>query len=121
MAAPQKRVLIAEDEKPLAHALELKLKFEGYDVVVAHDGQKCIELLTGQQFDVLLLDIMMPVMGGFQVLEQLQKAQNPPIVFVLSNLSQPEDEERALGMGAKKFFVKADTPLSIIIEEIKKV
>lgn len=117
----QKHILIVEDEKPLAHALELKLQHEGFDVRVASNGQECLDLIGNQQFDVVLLDLMMPVMDGFQVLEQLRTKPNPPAVFVLSNLSQHEDEERVLGLGAKKFFIKSDTPLSIIIEEVKKV
>jgi len=63
---------------------------------------------------------MMPVMDGFEVLKQLQGKPKKPIVFVLSNLSQHEDESRVLGAGAKKYFIKSDTPLSVIVEEVKK-
>ena len=119
MAADQKRVLIVEDEKPLSHALELKLKHEGFAVTTAFNGQECLNLIDSQQFDVVLLDLMMPVMDGFQVLEQLQQKQNKPAVFVLSNLSQHEDEERVLALGARKFFIKSDTPLTTIVEEVK--
>lgn len=119
-----KRILIAEDEKPLAHALALKLTHEGYDVTVAADGQECVELLISNQssqFDLLLLDLIMPVMDGFQVLQEISKIQNKPAVFVLSNLSQQEDEKRALEAGAKKFFIKSDTPLTTIVEEVKTI
>lgn len=121
MAEVSKRILIVEDERPLAHALELKLKHEGFEVTTASDGQQCVNLVTSQPFDVVLLDLVMPVMDGFQVLEQLQKMPNPPIVFVLSNLSQHEDEERVRALGAKQFFIKSDTPLTTIVEEVKKL
>lgn len=115
-----KRVLIVEDERPLAHALELKLRHEGLDVTVAGNGQDCLALLDKEHFDVVLLDMMMPVMDGFQVLKELQGRTQKPVVFVLSNLSQHEDESRVLAAGAKKYFIKSDTPLAVIVEEIKK-
>ena len=121
MGDNQKNILIVEDEKPLAHALELKLQHEGFVVTVASNGQECLDLLESQQFDVLLLDLIMPVLDGFQVLEHLQQKPTKPAIFVLSNLSQHEDEERALHLGARKFFIKSDTPLTTIVDEVKKV
>lgn len=118
--ATQKKVLIVEDEKPLSHALELKLTHEGFTVSVAQNGQQCLELLDKDAFDIVLLDLMMPVVDGFQVLEHLRAKGQMPYVIVLSNLSQHEDEERALGLGAKKYFIKSDTPLAMIVEEVKK-
>ena len=117
--ASQKRVLIVEDEKPLAHALELKLKHEGFDVVIAQNGQEALYLIEQSKFDVALLDLMMPVVDGFQVLDKAKDNPDKPIFFVLSNLSQKEDEQRVLALGAKKFFIKSNTPLSTIVEEVK--
>jgi DNA-binding response OmpR family regulator len=114
-----KRVLIVEDEKPLQHALELKLQREGYETVSAHNGQEAVDLLKTQPFDVVLLDLMMPVVDGFQVLEQHATFTSQPAIFVLSNLSQREDEERVLALGARKYFIKSDTPLAVIVEEVK--
>lgn len=115
-----KRVLIVEDERPLAHALDLKLKHEGFDTTVANNGKEGLDLIKSGDFDIVLLDMMMPVMDGFQVLQELQKLQKKPVVFVLSNLSQREDESRVLGAGARKYFIKSDTPLSVIVDEVKK-
>lgn len=121
MTDHQKYVLIVEDEKPLAHALELKLQHAGCATEIARNGQECLDALEAQNFDVVLLDLMMPVMDGFQVLEKIQqKPTNKPAVFILSNLSQAEDEQRVLAMGAKKYFVKSDTPLSVIVDETIK-
>lgn len=114
-----KRVLIVEDERPLAHALDLKLKHEGFESVVANNGQEGLDLILGGDFDVVLLDMMMPVMDGFQMLNELKKQDKHPVVFVLSNLSQREDEARVLEAGARKYFIKSDTPLSVIVEEVK--
>jgi DNA-binding response OmpR family regulator len=114
-----KRILIAEDEKPLAHALELKLQHEGMEAVIAINGEEALKLLDESDFDVMLLDMMMPVMDGFQVLQEIAKRDKKPVVFVLSNLSVHDDQDKVLGLGAKKYFIKSDTPLATIVEEIK--
>jgi len=114
-----KHVLIVEDERPLAHALDLKLQHEGVKTTVASNGAEGLELIKSGSFDVVLLDMMMPVMDGFQVLGELQKLPNKPVVFVLSNLSQHEDESRVIAAGASKYFIKSDTPLSVIVDEVK--
>jgi DNA-binding response OmpR family regulator len=121
MADISKKILIVEDEKPLSHALELKLAHEGFTVTVASNGRECLELIESQSFDVVLLDLIMPEVDGFQVLEQIQKKPNGPAVFVLSNLSQSEDEQRVLALGARKFFIKSDTSLTTIVDEVKQV
>lgn len=114
-----KSILIVEDEKPLAHALELKLKNEGFTTLIASNGQEALDALKAQDYNVMLLDLMMPTMDGFQVLQQIKEMGKNPTVFVLSNLSQPEDEEKVLALGAKKFFIKSDTSLSTIVDEVK--
>lgn len=114
-----KKVLIIEDERPLSHALELKLQHEGCQTAVAHNGKDGLELFAKDTYDVVLLDMMMPEMDGFQVLEHMKASGKMPTVFVLSNLSLHDDEKRVIGMGAKKYFIKSNTPLAIIVEEIK--
>jgi two-component system, chemotaxis family, sensor kinase CheA len=117
---PVKRVLIIEDERPLAHALELKLTHEGLETTVATNGKEGFDLIREGSFDVVLLDMMMPVMDGFQVLEELKNLSGKrPVVIVLSNLSQREDESRVIEAGAAKYFIKSDTPLSVIVDEVK--
>lgn len=116
-----KNVLIIEDEKPLAKALQLKLQKVGHSVYVARNGQEGLEAAAQQKFNVVLLDLIMPGMDGFKVLEKLKELPQKPAVFVLSNLSQTEDEQRARQLGAQKYLIKSDTPLATIIEEINKI
>lgn len=116
-----KNVLVIEDEKPLYTALRLKLEHEGIKVTVATDGQEALDLLAKHDYDLMLLDLIMPNMDGFQTLEQLAKIGKHPKIYIMSNLSQPEDETRARELGASKFFIKADTALTEIVEEIKKL
>lgn len=115
-----KKVLVVEDERPLARALELKLTHEGFTVTVARNGQECLDFMQKDTYDVVLLDMMMPVLDGFQVLQKLAERKiTLPTIFVTSNLSMREDEDRILSLGAKKFFVKSDTPLAQLVEEVK--
>lgn len=114
-----KKILIVEDERPLAHALELKLQHEGCQTTAVHNGKDALAEFDKGGYDVILLDMMMPEMDGFQVLQQLHERGGMPTVFVLSNLSLHDDEQRVIGLGAKKYFIKSNTPLAVIVEEIK--
>lgn len=115
-----KRILIIEDEKPLANALKLKLTHAGYEVEVASNGEEGVEKLTSKSFNLALLDLVMPKLDGFGVLEQL-KAKNIKVpVIILSNLSQEEDVAKAKSLGAKDFFIKSDTPLAEVIDLVQK-
>jgi len=119
--AKQKAILIAEDEKPMATALKLKLSNEGYDVVVAFDGKAALEAIDARSFDLMLLDLMMPKLDGFGVLEALQKKGKKVKTIVSSNLSQPEDFERAKELGAVDYFVKSDTSISAVVKHVQDV
>src|SRR6266567_2690364 len=112
----QKKVLIVDDDRAITHVLELKLQHEGYKTKVVESGQACLRLLNRQNFDAMLLDMMLPDGDGFWVLEQLKKKEHTLIIFALSNLNQAEDEEHALSLGAQQFFVKNSTQLSEIID-----
>lgn len=116
-----KRILIAEDEKPMAHALELKLNSVGFVAKAVHDGDEALAELSREKYDLLLLDLMMPVKDGFAVLEELHKRGIKIPVIVSSNLSQEEDLKKARALGAKDYFVKSDTPINEVIEHIKKL
>jgi DNA-binding response OmpR family regulator len=120
MAVVAKRVLIVEDEKPLAKVLDNKLRFEGFTTRVVGNGKDAIDALNTEEYDVMLLDMMMPVLDGFKVLEHLHTMVKKPITFALSNLSLHDDQDRVLGMGAKKYFIKSETSLEAVIEEVKK-
>ena len=116
-----KKILIVDDEKPMARALELKLQHSGFETKVVNQGAEALDSLEKDKIDLVLLDLMMPTPDGFQVLESLQKKKNTVPIIVTSNLSQLEDEKRALALGAEHYFVKSNTPLSKIIEHVKKI
>ncbi len=117
---PLKKILVVEDEKPLAHALEMKLRHEGYDVKAVMNGEEGLTELRNGGYAMALLDLIMPRMDGFSVLTELQTQKNTIPVIVLSNLGQEEDRKKAAGLGAIQYFVKSNTPLAEIIACVKK-
>jgi CheY-like chemotaxis protein len=121
----QKRILVAEDEKPMAKALQLKLESEDFIVDVAFDGGEAIakidELAKGNtMYDLAMIDVMMPKANGFTVLEHIKKEKiKIPSIFILSNLSQAKDVKKAKDLGASEFVIKSNTPINEIISKVK--
>lgn len=115
----KKRILIIEDEKPLAHALELKMTHEGYETVVANTGELGMKEATTGKYDLILLDLILPGMDGFSILEQLRSKKAKTVVIILSNLGQDEDRKKASELGAKNYLVKSNVPLADIVKVVK--
>jgi DNA-binding response OmpR family regulator len=113
-----KQILIIEDEPSLANALKLKLYSEQYVVDVAENGKIGVEKLKAKQYDLVLLDLILPELDGFGVLQEVQGWQTKPPIVVLSNLSQEEDKERVKSLGAIDFFVKSDIELFKLVDYI---
>jgi len=117
----KKRILIVEDERPLAHALELKVSHEGYETKVSLSGTDGLkEVLTGK-YACILLDLIMPEMDGFTLLQQMQDRKIKTPVIVLSNLGQEEDKVKAKGFGVLEYYVKANTPIMEIVKRVKSI
>jgi len=117
----KKRILIVEDEKPMARALEIKMTNSGFEAKVACDGQMALDILATEKFDIILLDLVTPRKNGFDVLEELKNRGNTTPVIISSNLSQAEDIERAKALGARDYFVKSNTPISKVVEHVVDV
>lgn len=115
-----KHILIIEDEKPMAKALEIKLSRLGYKVTVVHNGLAGLEALEQNNFDLILCDLVMPKMDGFGVLEAIHTRNIPVPIIIMTNLSQEEDQARAMSLGAKNFIVKSNTPIATIMELVNK-
>lgn len=99
------RILIAEDEVTIARLLELELGREGFEADIFHDGQSALEAARKGQYQLLLLDIMMPIMDGTQVLTQIRKESDVPIIMLTAK-GALEDKVQALGLGADDYIVK---------------
>lgn len=120
MPAKKIRILVAEDEKPISRALELKLQKDGFDTKAAYDGEEASALLKSEKFDLVILDLMMPKKDGFGVLEDMKTRGDKTPVIVASNLSQSEDMARVAAYGAKDYFIKSDTPVSEVVTYVKE-
>ena len=115
-----KKVIIVEDEKPLANALNLKLQSTGFETEVAHNGEEALEKLAKATYDLMLIDVMMPKKDGFSVIEELRAKNNTMPIFVMSNLSQPEDVDRMKTLKVEKYIIKSDVPLPEIVKMIEE-
>ena len=120
MKSTSKKILIIEDEKPLARALELKLTHEGYEVKTLTNGEGIMPVLEEDHFSLIVCDLVMPKVDGFQVVKNIKDNKIDVPIIILTNLSQTEDEKRMRDLGVAGFFVKSDTSLAKIVDYIKE-
>lgn len=118
---PAKKILVVENVRVLVEALEAKLTRDGYEVKAALDGEKALEIMAKEHFDVIILDLIMPHVDGFAVLREMKKRNITSPVLVASNLGEQEQINYAKALGATDYLVKSETPLTEIIERIKKI
>lgn len=123
MEETKKKVLIIEDDSFLLQMYATKLEMEGFEVQSALEGARGLTLAQKIKPDVILLDLLMPKVDGFEVLEKLKSgvATKDIPVIVLSNLSQREDVQRCFNLGADDYLIKAHFIPSEVIDKIKRV
>jgi len=116
------KILMVEDDKFLQKILSTKFAKDGFDVRLASDGEEGVKAIAADRPDIILLDLIMPKMSGFDVLAELGtgKIGPMPTVIVLSNLDQPEDIARAKRLGAADFMVKSDVSMNQIVQRVKE-
>jgi len=119
--AKGKRILIVEDERPLAHALELKFHHEGFETHIAMDGEEALKEAGSGAYDVILLDLIMPRMDGFTFMQEMKGKGVQIPTIVLSNLGQDEDKVRAKELGAVAYYVKSNTPIMEIVKQVQTI
>lgn len=118
---PQKRILFVEDDDALAGVYLVRLQAEGFDVKRVSNGEEALAATTSFRPDLILLDIMMPRVSGFDVLDILRntpEAGNVKII-VLTALSQESDKKRAEELGADDYLVKSQVVITDVIARIK--
>jgi DNA-binding response OmpR family regulator len=118
-----KRILIVEDDRFLRELIVKKLSNEAYEVLEAVDGEQGLQKTKETKPDLILLDLILPGIDGFEVLSR--KKDDPVIasipVIVLSNLGQKEDVEKGLGLGAVDYLIKAHFTPGEIIEKVRNI
>lgn len=118
-----KKILIIEDDKFLRELTAQKLLKEGYDVIEAIDGEEGVKKAIEEKPDLILLDLILPGIDGFEVLAKIKEdsviSKTP--VIILSNLGQKDDVERGMSLGASDYLIKAHFTPAEIIGKIKSV
>lgn len=115
------RILVIEDDRFLRKAAEAALRRQGYSVLTAPDGETGLQVARAEHPDLVLLDLIMPGMQGFEVLKLLKEdASTTSIpVIILSNLGQDSDVKAALEAGAVDYLVKANLALEMLVERVR--
>lgn len=107
------RILIADDNKQITNILSSYAKNEGYTPIVAKDGKEALEIFRNDKIDICLLDVMMPILDGFELCRTIRKESNVPIIMVTA---KGEDYERIMGLdiGADDYIVKPFSPAEVM-------
>jgi len=116
------KILLIEDEEIMSELLEKKLSQEGYEVLVARDGEEGLRLMRENWPSLVLLDIILPKMGGFEVLAEMNK--NPSLkkipVIIISNSGQPVELSKAIRFGVKDWLIKTEFEPQELIDKVVK-
>jgi two-component system alkaline phosphatase synthesis response regulator PhoP len=117
------KVLIIEDEPALADIYSTKLNMSGMEALVAADGVAGVDMAQAELPHVIVLDLVMPLKDGFEVLKDLKDnpTTRPIPVIIMSNLGQDYEVRRGLELGASRFLVKANVEPEYLVSEIKNV
>jgi len=116
-----KKILIVDDERDIVKALMIRLRSNGYDVVIAYDGAQGIFVANKEIPDLVILDIRMPAGDGFSVAEKLKQSDRTnqiPVIF-LTGSPERNAEERAMGLGAR-FYIKKPYDPEELIDAVKR-
>ena len=118
-----KNILIIEDDEFLRGLINKKLSAEGFNIISAVDGEEGIKKAKEQKPDLILLDLVLPNIDGFEVLEKIKADPNVSAVpvIILSNLSQKEDISKGIKLGAVDYIIKAQFTPEEIVEKIKNI
>lgn len=116
------RILVVEDDKVLNNAYQMILEKDDHEVICVFDGQEALAAIKKQRPQIILLDLLMPVLDGIQFLEKFDAAKHPDVkIIVLSNMGDEKLVRKAVDLGAYKYIVKAHTTpgqLSLMIKRL---
>ncbi|TET43677.1 response regulator [Candidatus Aerophobetes bacterium] len=117
-----KRIVLAEDEPQIAKLVEFKLKKEGYQVTWKENGEEALEAIKRERPDLILLDIMMPVMDGYEVLRQIkedEKLRDIPVIMLTAR-AQERDVVKGIDSGAEDYITKPFHPAELLVR-VKRI
>lgn len=120
---PKRKILLIEDDSFLLSMYTTKFELENFQVVTAEDGEKGLRMIAKEAPDIILLDIILPKVSGFEVLKKIKsddKLKEIPVIL-LTNLSQKSDIEKGLGLDANDYIIKAHFTPGEVVDKVKKV
>lgn len=117
----KKKILLVEDDTALSAVYRSRLELEGFDVREVHNGEDALSATVEYRPDLILLDVMMPKISGFDVLDILRNTPETANVriIMLTALSQPKDKERAEGLGVDDYLVKSQVVIGDVVARVK--
>lgn len=107
------KILVCDDDREIVDAIAIYLEREGYDVVKAYDGEEAIKVIEGDKIDLLIIDVMMPKLGGVEATFKIRENNSLPII-ILSAKSEDKDKIFGLRVGADDYMTKPFNPLELI-------
>lgn len=121
MDTRKRKILLVEDDTALASVYRSRLELEGFDVCEANNGEDALSLAVSEHPDLILLDVMMPKISGFDVLDILRNTPETTNirVIMLTALSQPKDKERAEQFGVDDYLVKSQVVIGDVVERVR--
>jgi len=117
----RKKILLVEDEPLLGNLLRQRFEREQFQIVLARDGEEALKALRETHPDLMLLDIILPKVSGFELMEMMQndpQIAKPPII-IISNLGQDTDITKGESLGAVQYFIKAKVSIEDIVNKVK--
>lgn len=114
MSKEKNRILIAEDDKDILSLLRLYLEKDGFDVLFAEDGLVAYDLIEQEEPDLVISDIMMPGMNGYDLIQKIRKSRNNVPIIILSAKNQDNDKILGLDIGADDYMTKPFNPLELV-------
>ena len=109
-----KQILVADDDPDMRNIISFKLGREGFEVTVVSDGEEALAAIEQNDYQLLILDIMMPVLDGLQVLKQVRESNRSLSVIILSAKGQEKDVVQGLNLGADDYISKPFRPAELI-------
>ena len=121
MDTRKRKIFLVEDDTALASVYRSRLELEGFDVCEANNGEDALSLAVSEHPDLILLDVMMPKISGFDVLDILRNTPETTNirVIMLTALSQPKDKERAEQLGVDDYLVKSQVVIGDVVERVR--
>lgn len=117
------KILLVEDDNNLREIFEMRLQAEGYETVTASDGEEALAVAIKEKPDLIIADVMMPKMSGFEMLENLRNSPDmaKTKVIMMTALGQAEDRARGEKLGVIKYLVKSQVTLEDFVRTVKEV